>query len=150
MDGIADPNPDWAERTADAKARRAAEYREKLGPQLEWLGAIRDALPRDGIFVDELTQTGYVSRFAFPSYHPRSFISTGYQGTLGYGFATAFEVAHARRDVPVLAISGDGGALFTISSRHGGSPQHPADDGDLQRQCLRQCPRLQMDNYDSD
>ena len=150
VEDLAEPNPDWADRTADAKARRAAEYREKLGPQLEWLGAIRDALPRDGIFVDELTQTGYVSRFAFPSYHPRSFISTGYQGTLGYGFATALGVAHARRDVPVLSISGDGGALFTISELatavHHNIPLTTVIFNDHAFGNVR---RLQMDNYDS-
>ena len=89
IDDKVDATSDWATRITEVKSRREAEYRQRLGPQLEWLGAIRDALPRDGIFVDELTQTGYVSRFAFPSYTPRSFISTGYQGTLGYGFATA-------------------------------------------------------------
>ena len=115
IDGKVDASQDWADRITEVKSRREAEYRQRLGPQLEWLGAIRDALPSDGIFVDELTQTGYVSRFAFPSYRPRSFISTGYQGTLGYGFATALGVAHARRDVPVVSISGDGGALFTIT-----------------------------------
>mgnify|MGYP006252354871 FL=1 len=150
VEDLAEPNPDWADRTADAKARRAAEYREKLGPQLEWLGAIRDALPRDGIFVDELTQTGYVSRFAFPSYHPRSFISTGYQGTLGYGFATALGVAHARRDVPVLSITGDGGALFTISELatavHHNIPLTTVIFNDHAFGNVR---RLQMDNYDS-
>jgi len=65
--------------------------------------------------VVELTQVGYVSRFAFQSYLPRTFLSTGYQGTLGWGFATALGAAHARRDVPVVSISGDGGALYTIS-----------------------------------
>ena len=117
---------------------------------MEWLGVIRDALPRDGIFVDELTQTGYVSRFAFPSFHPRSFISTGYQGTLGYGFATALGVAHARRDVPVLSISGDGGALFTISELatavHHNIPLTTVIFNDHAFGNVR---RLQMDNYDS-
>ena len=150
VDRIVDPNPDWADRVADAKARRGAEYQQKLGPQMEWLGAIRDALPRDGIFVDELTQTGYVSRFAFPSFHPRSFISTGYQGTLGYGFATALGVAHARRDVPVLSISGDGGALFTINELatavHHNIPLTTVIFNDHAFGNVR---RLQMDNYDS-
>ncbi|MEC7211667.1 MAG: thiamine pyrophosphate-dependent enzyme, partial [Pseudomonadota bacterium] len=150
VDQTADPSPDWTVRVADAKARRQAEYTERLGPQLEWLGAIRDALPRDGIFVDELTQTGYVSRFAFPSFHPRSFISTGYQGTLGYGFATALGVAHARRDVPVLSISGDGGALFTISELatavHHNIPLTTVIFNDHAFGNVR---RLQMDNYDS-
>ena len=90
-------------------------FEEKLAPQLAWLSAIRAELPRDGIFVDELTQVGYVSRFAFPSYKPRTFLSTGYQGTLGWGIASAMGAAHACRDVPVVSISGDGGALYTIS-----------------------------------
>ena len=150
IDGKADPNPDWASRVADIKSNREAEYRQRLGPQLEWLGAIRDALPHDGIFVDELTQTGYVSRFAFPSYVPRSFISTGYQGTLGYGFATALGVAHARRDVPVVSISGDGGALFTITELatavHHNIPLTTVIFNDHAFGNVR---RLQMDNYDS-
>ena len=87
-------------------------YREKLGPQLEWLGAIRDALPRDGIFVDELTQTGYVSRFAFRA-TIRAASSHWLSGTLGYGFA-ALGVAHARRRAGA-GDRGDSGALFTIS-----------------------------------
>ena len=150
IDGQVDANPDWADRVADVKSRREAEYRQRLGPQLEWLGAIRDALPHDGIFVDELTQTGYVSRFAFPSYGPRRFISTGYQGTLGYGFATALGVAHARRDVPVVSISGDGGALFTITELatavHHNIPLTTVIFNDHAFGNVR---RLQMDNYDS-
>ena len=106
---------DWLATIAATKARFAAIVAEKLAPQLEWLQAIRAELPRDGIFVDELTQVGYVSRFAFPTYQPRTFLSTGYQGTLGWGIATALGAAHARRDVPVVSISGDGGALYTIS-----------------------------------
>ena len=149
VEGLADPNLDWADRTANAKAKRG-RISGKTGTTAGMAGAIRDALPRDGIFVDELTQTGYVSRFAFPSYHPRSFISTGYQGTLGYGFATALGVAHARRDVPVLSISGDGGALFTITELatavHHNIPLTTVIFNDNAFGNVR---RLQMDNYDS-
>ena len=106
---------DWINTIALEKVRFAKLYKEKLSPQLEWLNAIRDVLPHEGIFVDELTQVGYVSRFAFPSYAPRTFLSTGYQGTLGWGLASALGAAHARRDVPVVSISGDGGALYTIT-----------------------------------
>ena len=150
IDTEADPNTGWLDRAADMKARRAAEYAHHLGPQLAWLGAIRDTLPPEGIFVDELTQTGYVSRFAFPSYAPRTFISTGYQGTLGYGVATALGVAHARRDVPVVAISGDGGALFTITELatavHHRIPLTLVIFNDHAFGNVR---RLQIDNYDS-
>lgn len=150
IDTNADPNMAWLARVAEVKGRRASEYAQHLGPQLAWLGAIREALPPEGIFVDELTQTGYVSRFAFPSYAPRTFISTGYQGTLGYGMATALGAAHARRDVPVVAISGDGGALFTITELatavHHRIPLTVVIFNDHAFGNVR---RLQIDNYDS-
>jgi len=84
-----------------------------LEPQIGFLKAIRAELPEDGIFVDELTQLGYVGRMTFPVYRPRTFLSPGYQGTLGWGVATALGVKVARPDVPVVAVSGDGGFLFT-------------------------------------
>jgi len=87
----------------------------KLEPQLAYLAAIRAELPEDGIFVDEVTQVGFVSRLAFPVYRPRTYLSPGYQDNLGFGFATALGVQDARRDVPVVSITGDGGFLFTAS-----------------------------------
>ena len=48
-----------------------------------------------------------------PVYKPRTFLSPGYQDNLGWGYATALGAQHARSDVPVLSIAGDGGFLFT-------------------------------------
>ncbi|HEV3186061.1 MAG TPA: thiamine pyrophosphate-dependent enzyme [Xanthobacteraceae bacterium] len=98
------------ERQAKLRARLA-----KLKPQLAYLDAIRAELPEDGIFVDEVTQVGFAARLALPVYKPRTFLSPGYQDNLGWGFATALGAQDARRDVPVLAISGDGGFLYTAS-----------------------------------
>ena len=106
---------DWRDRAAAEKARFAKAYRDRLGPQMAWLGAIRAELPRDGLFFDELTQVGYVARLAFPSYRPRTHLTSAYQGTLGWGIPSALGAAHARPDVPVVAIAGDGGALFGVS-----------------------------------
>jgi acetolactate synthase-1/2/3 large subunit len=50
-----------------------------------------------------------------PVYKPRTFLSPGYQDNLGWGFATALGVKDARREVPVVAISGDGGFLYTAN-----------------------------------
>ncbi|HEY2527461.1 MAG TPA: thiamine pyrophosphate-dependent enzyme [Xanthobacteraceae bacterium] len=104
-------------RTNEMLERRFRMHKRfaKLEPQLSYLTAIRDELPEDGIFVDEVTQIGFVSRLAFPVYAPRTYVSPGYQDNLGYGFATALGVQDARRDVPVLAISGDGGFMFTAN-----------------------------------
>jgi acetolactate synthase I/II/III large subunit len=96
------------ERQARMRARL-----DVLAPQIGFLDAIRAELPEDGIFVDEVTQLGFAARLLFPVYKPRTFLSPGYQDNLGWGFATALGAQHARPDVPVLAISGDGGFLFT-------------------------------------
>jgi acetolactate synthase-1/2/3 large subunit len=102
----------------DEMQERQAKLRQrlaKLKPQLAFLEAIRAELPEDGIFVDEVTQLGFAARIALPVYKPRTFLSPGYQDNLGWGFATALGVQDARRDVPVLAISGDGGFLYTAN-----------------------------------
>jgi acetolactate synthase-1/2/3 large subunit len=85
----------------------------KLAPQLAFLEAVRAELPEDGIYVDEVTQIGFAARLAFPVYKPRTFLSPGYQDNLGWGYATALGAQHARPDVPVLSINGDGGFLYT-------------------------------------
>jgi acetolactate synthase-1/2/3 large subunit len=95
---------------------RQAKWRErfqKLAPQLGFLEAIRAELPDDGIYVDEVTQMGFVARLAFPVYKPRTFISPGFQDNLGWGYATSLGVQDARRDVPVVSINGDGGFMYT-------------------------------------
>jgi acetolactate synthase I/II/III large subunit len=104
-------------RRNEMATRQAAFRRElaRLNPLTGFLDVIRAALPDDGIFVEEVTQMGFAARVAYPVYRPRTYISPGYQDNLGWGFATALGVQDARRDVPVLAISGDGGFMFTAS-----------------------------------
>ena len=92
----------WAARVAD------------LEPQMTYLAIIREELGEHGIFVDELTAVGWTARIAMPVYHPRTFICSGQQGTLGYGFATALGAKVARPDVPVVSVTGDGGFMFNV------------------------------------
>ena len=87
---------------------------DEIAPQMAYLDTIRAAIPRDGYFIDEVTQVGFASWFGFPMYEPRHFVSAGQQGTLGYGFATALGVAAAHPDDAVVQISGDGGFMFTV------------------------------------
>lgn len=98
---------------AEAKAWMAAEL-AKLEPQMGYLGAIRAALPEDGIFVDEVTQVGFVARLGFPVTRERSFLSPGYQDNLGWGYGTALGAQAVRPEVPVLAIAGDGGFGYQL------------------------------------
>jgi acetolactate synthase-1/2/3 large subunit len=101
---------DMIERQANVRARL-----NKLAPQLAFLDVIRAELPEDGILVDEVTQLGFAARLAFPIYKPRTFLSPGFQDNLGWGYATALGAQHARPDVPVLSINGDGGFMYTAN-----------------------------------
>ncbi|MSQ27633.1 MAG: thiamine pyrophosphate-binding protein [Dehalococcoidia bacterium] len=77
--------------------------------------AVRAALPDDGILVGEMTQVAYwCNTGAFPIYQPRGYITPGYQGTLGFGFATALGVKVANPNRAVVSINGDGGFMFTV------------------------------------
>jgi acetolactate synthase I/II/III large subunit len=96
------------------KSHTRASLADRLGPQCEYLQVIRDELPDDGIYVEDLTQVGYVGRVAFPIYHPRTYIHSGYQGTLGSGFATALGAKVGRPDRPVVSVSGDGGFMYNV------------------------------------
>jgi len=104
-----------ARRDAIREARRGAQADiESVQPQAAYLRAIRDVLPEQGIVTDEISQMGFASWFAYPVYRPRTFISSGYQGTLGSGFPTALGVKVAHPREPVVAICGDGGFMFAV------------------------------------
>ncbi len=105
--------PSRREEFLALKARVLADI-GAIQPHVAYLEAMRAALPRDGFFVDEVCQSGFASLFAFPVYEPRTFISSGHQGTLGFGYSTALGVKVAHPDRAVLSISGDGGFLFGL------------------------------------
>jgi acetolactate synthase-1/2/3 large subunit len=116
IDELAKVNPRRPSRKDEMQQRQAqwrALLEAKITPQLAYLDAIRAALPEDGIYVDEVTQIGFAARLALPVYKPHTFLSPGYQDSLGWGYATALGAQHARPDVPVLSINGDGGFLYT-------------------------------------
>lgn len=96
------------DRAGAVKAWAQAQI-DQVEPQAAYVRELRAALPEDGIFVNELTQVGYLARIAFPVHTPRSYIGPGYQGTLGYGLPTALGAAIASPQRRVLSITGDGG-----------------------------------------
>src|SRR5256714_486885 len=87
---------------------------QQVQPQMAYLNILREVLPDNAIVTDELSQVGFASWYGFPVYEPRTFISSGYQGTLGSGFPTALGSKVANPDRPVVAITGDGGFMFGV------------------------------------
>ncbi len=104
---------DGAARAAKVRAW-CDEQIAQIEPQLSLVRALRNAIPQDGILVSEMTQVGYLARVAYPTFAPRTFITPGYQGTLGYGYPTALGVAVANPGRPVVSINGDGGFGFAL------------------------------------
>ena len=98
-------------RDASAKAQHDIQ---SVQPQMSYLTILREVLPEDAIVTDELSQVGFASWFGFPVYQPRTFITSGYQGTLGSGFPTALGAKVAHPDRAVVAITGDGGFMFAV------------------------------------
>ncbi len=88
---------------------------DSIQPQASFARAIRDELPEDGIFVGEMTQIGYWGNLGFPVYQPRTYLTPGYQGTLGWGFPTSLGVKIGNPDKVVVSVNGDGGFGFALN-----------------------------------
>lgn len=98
----------WLSDADEVRARVDADL-DTLDPQVPFARALRDAMPDDGVLVNELTQVGYMARYTYDVRHPHSYIDPGYQGTLGYGYPTAIGAAVGNPDRPVVSVNGDGG-----------------------------------------
>jgi acetolactate synthase I/II/III large subunit len=111
--GKAVARPDRGAEFAAVKEQAAMDVRD-VGIDLDYLAAIRAALPADGFFVEEICQAGFTSYFGFPVHAPRQFVACGHQGTLGFGYPTSLGVKAAFPDRAVVSIAGDGGFMFGI------------------------------------
>ncbi|MBS0644084.1 MAG: TPP-binding protein [Proteobacteria bacterium] len=101
------PNPDLPAIRAAFADRMARQE-----PVMGFLRAIRAALPDDGLFVEEVTQTGFGARLGLEVRGPRTFFSPGYQDSLGWGYGAALGVQAAAPGRKVVLATGDGGFMF--------------------------------------
>jgi acetolactate synthase I/II/III large subunit len=109
----AERRPSRMAEFAALKSQARAEY-ESVQPQVAYLDVIREVLPRDGFFIEEICQVGFTARYAFPVYEPRTYVSGGYQDNLGFGFMTALGVKVANPDKVVISVNGDGGFMYGV------------------------------------
>jgi acetolactate synthase-1/2/3 large subunit len=113
----ADPERDERHRARVAETHRAVMRGLAEGYPETWAlcQALREAMPEDAILVDEMTQVAYMARNAFPVPAPQHAIGPGFQGTLGFGYATALGAKVGRPDLAVVSVNGDGGFLYTAT-----------------------------------
>lgn len=102
---------------------RVAEWRrqadaEMVGlrqdlPEIRYLDAIRQVLPRDSMLVIDNTQLGYWAEYFYPSYQPNGLVAAKGSALLGFSFPGAIGAKVACPNKPVVGIIGDGGFLYT-------------------------------------
>ena len=95
-------------------AQAVADKLSTLKPLPALAGALRAALPEDGVVVADVTQLGSYVRYALPAYQPRTIMGPGFQATLGYALPAALGVKMADPARRVVAVCGDGGFMFTL------------------------------------
>lgn len=97
----------------DAVRERIAGQELTLEQSL--LTTIRAALPDSSPSFWDMTILGYWAWSAFDARRPNTMHSAQGAGGLGYGFPAALGAAAADPSRPVLAVSGDGGAMYSIA-----------------------------------
>ncbi|MGW0420903.1 thiamine pyrophosphate-binding protein [Streptomyces sp. NPDC003015] len=105
-----------AERVRDVLARVSARIAaQELTLEQDVLASVRRALPADSPSFWDMTILAYWAWSAFDAKGPNHMHSAQGAGGLGYGFPAALGAAVADPTRPVLAVSGDGGALYSIA-----------------------------------
>ncbi len=105
------PRPSRKAEMDVLKEKLQAPLRQ-MQPQATIVAALRQAIPDDGVLVCDMTQMAYHSYVAYPVYQPRTYLTPGYMGTLGFAFPAALGAKVARPDKAVVALCGDGGFLY--------------------------------------
>ncbi|MDH6570179.1 acetolactate synthase-1/2/3 large subunit [Streptomyces sp. SAI-117] len=88
---------------------------QELTLEQDVLASVRRALPADSPSFWDMTILAYWAWSAFDAKAPNLLHSAQGAGGLGYGFPAALGAAVADPSRPVLAVSGDGGALYSIA-----------------------------------
>ncbi|MDJ0461003.1 thiamine pyrophosphate-binding protein [Streptomyces sp. H27-C3] len=109
--------PERADPTAAERVRtvltavRARIASQGLDLEQRVLASVRDALPATSPSFWDMTILAYWAWSAWPG----ALHSAQGAGGLGYGFPAALGASAADRTKPVLAVSGDGGAMYSIA-----------------------------------
>ncbi|HLU97635.1 MAG TPA: thiamine pyrophosphate-binding protein [Thermobifida alba] len=105
--------PERVRRLLDRVRARIAAQELTLEQQV--LDSVRRALPTSSPSFWDMTILAYWAWSAFDAMGPNHLHSAQGAGGLGYGFPAALGAAAADPTRPVLAVSGDGGALYSVA-----------------------------------
>jgi acetolactate synthase I/II/III large subunit len=104
-----------AGRTADTLSALNLHHDPAFAPFVPFYTALQETLP-EVVLVGDSTAPVYAGNHLVSQPEPRRYFnaSTGY-GTLGYGLPAALGAQLGQPSLPVVALVGDGGVMFTLS-----------------------------------
>jgi len=101
----------WMRKVKEFKAQWESSVKEGFTPPY-LMKVLREILPKDAIVATEVGQNQMWAALYFKSYLPRTFVSSGGLGTMGFGFPAAIGAKVARPDRVVVDIAGDGSFMM--------------------------------------
>jgi acetolactate synthase-1/2/3 large subunit len=105
----------WVKRVKEVKDKYLSEIdlgkAELTSPKL--LKELRKILPKNAIIATEVGQNQMWAALHFQTIKPRTFISSGGLGTMGFGFPASIGAKVACPQCPVVDIAGDGSFRMT-------------------------------------
>jgi acetolactate synthase-1/2/3 large subunit len=108
-------NTPWVKRVKELKDKFLSEMDfgegDLTSPKL--LKELRRILPENAIVATEVGQNQMWAALHFQTYKPRTFISSGGLGTMGFGFPASIGAKVACPSCPVVDIAGDGSFRMT-------------------------------------
>ncbi|MCK8519834.1 biosynthetic-type acetolactate synthase large subunit [Methanoculleus sp. 7T] len=105
----------WVARINTWKAQHPLRYRDdgRLRPQYI-IRELSDLLKGEGIIASEVGQNQMWTALHYCFRKPRTWLTSGGLGTMGYGFPAAIGAHFARPDLPVVDVAGDGSFQMNI------------------------------------
>lgn len=109
--------PAWRERTINLKRQFPLDVPDRGSDPLHPTNLCRflgEQLPRDAVITTDVGQHQMWMAQAYPFREPRTLLTSGGLGTMGFGLPTAIGAALAAPDKRVACVSGDGSILMNI------------------------------------
>jgi len=105
----------WLRRVEELRRQVASEIKNNDGAvnPRNIISGLRAVLPEDAIVTTEVGQNQMWAYLHFRVLKPRTYITSGGLGTMGFGFPAALGAKVARPTVPVVDIAGDGSFIMT-------------------------------------
>lgn len=107
--------PEWWEQLSEWKGKYTERFKkDKPLVSQEVITMLREATGGDCIVTTEVGQHQMFAARLFPTSQPRTFITSGGLGTMGFGLPAAIGAAFARPGETVVCVAGDGSVQMNI------------------------------------